>query len=318
MKLFHHDVVALAKKTVHEILDDNVLGLSAECAYNFFFGLFPFLLFAAPVVSLIGDRVAVFNAILARIAPSVPPEALTLIRGVLKDVVFSENAPGLMSIGAALSLWAGAGMFSSFMGALNDAYDVRETRPWWKQKVIAIVSAIVSLFLLFSSTAVMLGGQQIIDLVVRLLRLGAIGATLWTIAQYLLAFSLVVLFVWMLLTVLPDIHHPPRATLPGAILATIAWTVFTVLFRLYVSHFGSYNKTYGTIGAVIVLLTWMYWTCFAILVGGELNSELFAGTGAIPSAANADTRRSANSDRVATSQGLPHSSTEPRERLGGS
>jgi len=306
MKLLNHDIGALAKKTASEVLDDNILGLSAETAYNFFFGLFPLLLFAGPLISLIGDRVEIFNSILMWMAPSIPPEAFALVQGVLRDVVFTKNAPGLMSLGALLALWAGAGMFSSLMSALNAAYDVTESRPWWRQKLISIACAIGSIIILLSATTVMVAGEQIVHLMARLLHLGTFGEVVWTIVQYLLAFALVVLFMSMLYVVLPNVKQGARSVVPGAIFAALFWAVFTYAFRLYVTNFGSYNKTYGTIGAVIVLLTWMYWTSFAILTGGELNSELHAGTGAV-----AGPDAGLGSGRVATHDGLPHSSAQP-------
>jgi membrane protein len=307
MKLLNHDVRVLAKKTASEVLDDNILGLSAETAYNFFFGLFPLLLFAGPLLSLVGDREALFNDILGRLAPSMPLDAFLLVQGVLRDVVFTKNAPGLMSLGALLALWAGAGMFSSLMSALNTAYDVSESRPWWRQKLTAVVCAIGSIIILLSATTVMLAGEQIVAFVTRLLHLGPFGEVVWTIVQYLLAFTLVVAVLGLLYFILPNVQQGLRSVIPGAIFAALFWVLFTFLFRLYVTNFGSYNKTYGTIGAVIVLLTWMYWTSFAILTGGELNSELHAGTGA---AAGPDT--GLRSGRVATHDGLPHSSAQPR------
>jgi membrane protein len=305
MKLFNRDVRVIAKKTVHEVLDDNVLGYGAEVAYNFFFGLFPLLLFAAPLLSLVGDRRELLSDILTRAAPSLPPAAFALLVEVLQDVVYTDSAPGLMSIGALLALWAGAGMFSSLMSALNAAYDVTETRPWWRQKLTAIACAIASVILLMSATTILVAGEQIVELIVRLLLLGPIGEIVWTISQYALAFALVTGFVWMLYFVLPNARLSAKATLPGAIFATIGWALFTYLFRLYVTNFASYNKTYGTIGAVIVLLTWMYWTSVMILIGGELNSELHAGTGVT---AGPVTNPSPGG-RIPTREGLPNPSS---------
>jgi membrane protein len=305
MEVLGRNIGVLVKKTVSETLDDNLLGLSAETAYSFFFGLFPLMLFAAPLLSLFGNRQQIFDAVLARLSPSVPPDALALVEQVLRDVVFTKNAPGLISIGAVLSLWAGAGMFGSLISALNVAYDVKESRPWWKQKLIAIACAIVAIVVLWGSTLVLVAGEEIVTAVVRALHLGQFGTVVWTIVQYALAFAMVVLFIWMVYLILPNLHTRPATTLPGAIFAAVFWVIFSYAFRLYVTHFGSYNKTYGTIGAVIVLLTWIYWTMFAILVGGEFNSELHAGTGVV-----AGESRALPSDRVATREGLPHSSSE--------
>ncbi|MGI9090895.1 MAG: YihY/virulence factor BrkB family protein [Gemmatimonadaceae bacterium] len=304
-----HDVVVLAKKTVREILDDNVLGLSAETAYSFFFGLFPIFLFAAPLISLLSDKQRIFDQLSMWLGRSLPPDAFTLTRGVLQDVIFAKNAPGLISVGAVLALYAGAGMFSSLMTALNDAYDAHDSRPWWEQKLIAIGVTIGAVFTIGVAMTLFLGGGALIDTVAGWLGLGTFGTVVWAILQYVLVFALLIGAIWGIYMILPDVHaQDKKQALVGAMLATVLWIIFSVAFRLYVVNFGSYNRTYGTIGAVIVLLTWMYWSMFAILAGGELNAELRAGTGssAIP------TSQSTVPNRVPTHEGLPNTSSELR------
>lgn len=304
-----HDVIVLAKKTGQEILDDNVLGLSAETAYSFFFGLFPTFLFAAPLVSILGRKQQLYDQMSSWLASSLPPDAFTLIRGVLHDIIFAKSAPGLISIGAVLALYAGAGMFSSLMSALNVAYQVRDSRPWWEQKLIAIGATLGALVLIGAAMTLLLGGGTLIDAVADALNLGPLGTALWAVLQYVLVFALLIAAIWGMYIVLPDVHsQDKKQTLVGAVLATLLWVIFSGAFRLYVSHFGAYNRTYGAVGAVIVLLTWMYWSMFAILAGGELNSELRAGTGtaAIPS------KQSTVANRVPTHEGLPNASSEIR------
>lgn len=303
------DVVVLAKKTLREILDDNVLGLSGETAYSFFFGLFPTFLFAAPLVSLVGGKQQLYNQLSGWLASSLPPDAFTLTRGVLHDIVFAKSAPGLMSIGAVLALYAGAGMFSSLMSALNVAYDARDARPWWEQKLIAIGATIGAVITIGAAMLLLLGGGALVSTVSNALGLGPVGTALWAILQYVLVFALLIGAIWGIYMFLPDVRaQDKKQTLVGAVLATILWVIFSIAFRTYVAHFGSYNRTYGAIGAVIVLLTWMYWSMFAILAGGELNSELRAGTGstAIP------THQSTVPNRVPTHDGIPNASSELR------
>lgn len=307
LELGGRDVVVLAKKTLREVLDDNILGLSAETAYSFFFGLFPTFLFAAPLVSLVGQKQRVFDQVSAWLASSLPPDAYTLTEGVLKDVIFAKTAPGLISIGAVLALYAGAGMFSSLMGALNVAYDARDARPWWEQKLIAMGATIGAIITIGAAMTLLLGGGALVDVVANALNLGPLGTALWAVLQYVLVFALLIGSIWALYIVLPDVHaQDKKQTLVGAVLATVLWVLFSFLFRTYVVHFGSYNRTYGTVGAVIVLLTWMYWSMFAILAGGELNSELRAGTGS----SSIKTRQSTVPNRVPTRQGLPNASSE--------
>ena len=114
----------LLKATGKEILNDNVLGLAAQAAYNAFFSIFPFFLFAAPMISLIGDKAKTFSWLMNQLATVVPSEAIALVQSVIKDVVFSKNAPGLMSVGAVLAAWSGGAVFGALMSTLNTAYNV--------------------------------------------------------------------------------------------------------------------------------------------------------------------------------------------------
>ena len=278
MILGGYRVGPLLKKTGSEILDDNVVGLGAQTAYYFFFSLFPLLLFVTPLLSVIGDKRQMVGWILANAGRVVPPEAMSLVSGVVKDVVLSESAPGLMSIGALLAAWSGSNIFGALMGALNRAYDVRESRRWIKQQIIRLASLLVAGAVLLLATAVMLGGDQIVEWVGTNLCLSRGVMTLWKVLQFPLAFGILVGAAWMIYYFLPNVKQRPRHVLVAALGAGILWVVGTLLFRAYVQNFGSYNKTYGTIGGVIALLTWMYLTMLILLAGGELASELHCGT----------------------------------------
>lgn len=279
--LFGYRVRPLAAKVGSEILDDNLLGLAAATAYNFFFALFPTLLFLAPMLSLVGDKQALMNDIIQRVAPAIPPDALALVRGVVRDVVLAKNAPGLISIGALLALYASSNVFVSLMDALSRAYDTSDSRSWWKQRLIGVACAIGGAIAIGAATIVLLAGAQVVQGLASLLGLGPVGAVIWRVLQYPLAFTLLVGFLWLVYYVLPPVRLRKGQTLAGAVIAATLWVLVTWLFRLYVSNFGAYNRTYGTVGAAIVLLTWMYLTMLVILSVGELNSELHNGTGSL-------------------------------------
>jgi membrane protein len=271
----------LLKKTAQEVIKDNVLGLAAQLAYFFFFSLFPIFLFLAPFISLIGDEQKIVNWIMQQLAATVPPEALDVVRNVVRDVVFSPDAPGLMSIGLLLAAWAGSNVFNNLIDALNRAYDVVDSRPWWKKRLIALACVTASAILLFSAATIMLGGPNIVKWVSDHIGLAPAVEATWMVLQYVLAFAFLVGMMFLIYYFLPHLRQHKRQILVGATFAAALWVIGTLVFRLYVVNFGSYNKTYGTIGGVIVLLTWMYLTMVVILIGGELNSELHHGTGAI-------------------------------------
>ena len=274
-------VGTVVKCVAKEVVDDDLLGLAAELAYYAFFSLFPLLLFLTPLFSLVGDKETIVNALIGRLGGAVPPAALSIITAVVRDVVFAPSAPALISTGAVLALWAGSNVFNSITGALNKAYDLEEGRPWWKTRLIAIAMVIISGIVLGTATLTFLAGDDIIAWVARLLQLDSQAALWWTIGQYVLTFLVLVALAWLSLYLLPAMTQRKRVVLVGAVVTTVLWVLVTLGFRFYVQNFGNYNKTYGSIGGVIVLLTWMYLSMLVLLIGGEVNSELAKGAGRV-------------------------------------
>ena len=280
IKGFH--VGHLLKAVGKAIWADNILTIAAAVAYNFFFSIFPLLLFAAPLLALVGNKQQLFNWILDQMAGSVPPAAYTLLAGVARDVVFAPNAPGLVSIGAVLTLYSASNIFGSLMGALNIAYHVKnDRRPWWKQRLIQLGMVVVAGGLMTLAAAVMIAGPNIVDTVARFTHLDSLTKWGWMILQYPLAAAFLVSAFWLMYYILPDFPQHKRQILVGAITAAALWVIATTLFRLYVINFTTFNKAYGTVGAVLLLLSWMYYSMVVVLAGGELNAELAKGTGEI-------------------------------------
>jgi membrane protein len=281
MQLGGYRIWPLIRATGKQASADRITGLAAEAAYHFFFSLFPFLLFATALIGIFVDQRSTINWIMDQMARVVPDQALSLVRGVVEDVVLTNSKSGLISLGLLLTAWSGSNVFRSLMDTLNLAYDVAEERPFWKRALLSLVAIVVLGALLLIASVVMLGGAQILEWLGTHLHLPSGKVSLWMVLQYPIAFALLVLAFFLIYRFLPNLKQSAKQILVGSVVATVLWLIVTLLFRLYVTHFGSYNKTYGTIGAVIVVLTWMYLTMLVILVGGELNAELHRGTGAI-------------------------------------
>jgi membrane protein len=282
MVLLGYRVNELAKKTVSETNEDNVLGISAQVAYNFFFSLFPLFLFVAPMLSLLGDKRQIVSDLLARLSTVLPPAAYALVSGVINDVVFAKNAPGLISIGALFAAWSGSNIFTAFEDALNTAYDVKDERPWWKKRLLALGVLIGWGIIMTLVTAILLAGDNIVSYAQTQLGMGSATLEVWSVIQFPLAIIFLIAFLYLMYWLLPYVKMDKRQILVGSIVAGLLFTLLTLLFRLYVQHFPP-NATYGTVGAVMVLLSWMYFVSVVILVGGELNSELHHGTGSVAS-----------------------------------
>jgi membrane protein len=276
-----HRALPLLKKTVREIGEDRVPSLAAETAYYFFFSLFPLLLFLTPLLGLLGNGEQLVESLLSRLAATMPPDALSLLRRTLVETVQTSGGPGIMSLGALLAGWAGSNIFGSLMEALNVAYDATETRPWWKRIALRLVCLGLAGAVVFGATAIFLFGDHIARWAGDALHLGVVGATAFTFLEYLVAVALVVALGAVIYKLLPNVQQRWTHVIVASMVATVLWLAATLLFRIYVSHFGSFNKTYGTIGGVIALLSWMYYTMLVVLSAGELASELHQGTAAL-------------------------------------
>ena len=276
----------LLKKVGSEIVDDDVIDLAAQTAYYFFFSLFPIFLFLAPLLALVGDKRKTFTFLLDQLARAVPADAFQLVQKVVADVVFAPSAPGVVSIGALLALWSGSNVFSGLMASLNIVYDLpQDTRPYWKRKLLALGCLLGVGALFVTATVVLLIGPNVVDWIGDRIGLGSTARALWNFAQFPIAAILVSATAFVIFKVLPDAKQRNGQVLIASVVTTVLWLIVTVAFRIYVQRFGDYNKTYGTIGAVIVLLTWMYLSSLVLLSGGELAAELMRGTGATKSRA---------------------------------
>jgi membrane protein len=275
------NVVPLVKKTVREIGEDRIPSLAAETAYYFFFSLFPLLLFLTPLLGLLGNGRELMETLLARLSATLPGDTLSLLRRTLDEIVTSNGNAGVMSVGILLAGWSGSQIFGSLEEALNIAYDAKETRPWWKLQVMRLVCLVAAGAVVIAATLVFLDGERIAGWIGALLHLGPAAVTTLTVVQLVVAVALLVSLGAVIYKLLPNVQQRWTHVWICSAIATGLWILATLIFRFYVQHFGSYNKTYGAIGGVILLLTWMYYSMFVVLIGGELASEIHQGTGAV-------------------------------------
>jgi membrane protein len=276
-----YDVVPLLKKTVKDIGRHHVTSLAAAGAYYFFFALFPLLLFLTALLGLVGNGEQLMESMLSRLSAALPPDALSLLRKTLTEIVRSSGNAGVIPVGALLAGWSGSSLFGTLRDALNVAYEVTETRPWWKRILLQLACLALASTVVFAATIVFLFGDRVARLVGDTFHLGALAVMAWSMAQTLLAGALLVALGTFLFKRLPNTQQRWSHVVTASAVTTVLWVLATLLFRVYVQHFGSYNKTYGAIGGVIILLTWMYYTMLVVLSGGELASELQHGTGAV-------------------------------------
>src|SRR6476469_8654631 len=184
------DVVPLVKKTVKEIRDDRIPSLAAETAYYFFFSLFPLLLFLTPMLGLVGNGQQLMDSMIGRLSGNMPADTLSLLRNVLGEIITSSGNAGIMSIGVLLAGWSGSNIFGSLMDALNIAYDVNETRPWWKKQLIRVSVLLIAGGIMIFATIIFLDGERVAAWAGNALGLGTAAVAAWSVMQLVLAVAL--------------------------------------------------------------------------------------------------------------------------------
>jgi len=245
---------------------DDVANQAAKVAYFFFMSLPPLLMATFGLAGIFGgdDTAAWLTANLQR---NLPAEAGVLVNGFVTEVVHKEH-PGLLSIGLLLSLWAGANVFMALEDTLNAAYGVKCARGFVKRRLVALAALLAVGLLFLAGSAALLAGPAI----AKALGLGIA----WSILQWPVGLALVVGAFWTVYYLLPNRNQRgcKAVLLKSSLVAAGLWLLATLGFRLYAANFGSYGKTYGVLGGMIVLLLWMDYTSLVILLGGEVSSEM--------------------------------------------
>jgi membrane protein len=259
-------------RTYDDIEDHHTLQMAAALSYYFVMSLFPSLIVLSAIVTYLPVP-DLFNHALNLMAIFIPPDSMGIVKKVLADVV-TPNRTAFLSIGVVGTLWAASGGFAAAIEALNIAYDVQETRPFWKTRPLSIGLAVLIGLLLITALAVMIVGPQFGTWLSGRLHLSLLWQWIWPYIHWTISIGFTVVAVEVLYFLGPNVKQRFFATLPGAILAVGCWIGLSYLLGIYFRSFANFNKTYGTLGAAIALMVWLYWTGFAMLVGAELNAEL--------------------------------------------
>lgn len=267
--------VQLAQRVWSEIDKDDVLGRAAQLSFYFLVALFPFLIFLSSLTGILfSGESNLYRELLGYLREVMPKSAYDIVRATVDEI--TQGASGSkLSIGLLFALWTASTGMDAIINGLNIAYGINERRPWWRRRVVASTLTVALSILAGMSVIMALYGGTFGRLLADQFGLGDIFGRFWFAVQIgfppffmLIAFAIVYRFA-------PNTRDQGwNALMPGSFMAVVLFMLATGAFRLYLTYFDSYNKTYGSLGAVIVLMMWLYLSSIAILVGGEVNSEI--------------------------------------------
>ena len=262
----------LLKRTYTDTMEDDGLGLAAQLAYYFFLALFPAILCLIAIASyfpLQNFTDEIVNS-LGRFAPA---EMLALIREQMVRIAEGRHG-GILSIGLLGAIWSSSAALVAIISAMNRAYDIEESRPWWKVRLLAIGLTIGLALFIVLSFGLIVAGPQLADWLAAEYALGGAFVWTWKILQWPIAFALVVTGIGLIYYFAPDAEQSWAWITPGSLIAATLWLLGSLAFRYYVVNFGGYENTYGAIAGVILLMLWFYLSAFVIILGAEISAEI--------------------------------------------
>jgi membrane protein len=270
---------AVLKRTFHEFQDDNLTDWAAALTYYGVMSLFPMVLVLVALLGLAGQYPQTSNSLLRIINDIGPSSAVDTFRKPIQGIVQSKGGAGaLLGVGLLASLWSASGYIGAFMRASNAIYEVKEGRPFWKLRPLQVaVTLFVVLLITVVAIAIVVTGP-VARAVGNEVGLGNQAVTVFNIAKWPVIVLVLLTIVGILYYVAPNVRQPgfPWIT-PGGVLALVVWAAASAGLAFYAAEFGSYQKTYGTLGGVILFLVWLWVSNLALLLGAELNAELERG-----------------------------------------
>ncbi len=268
---------AALKRTVREFREDNLTDWAAALTYYSVLAIFPALIVLVSILGLVGESAT--QPLIDNLGTVAPGPAKDIFTSAIENLQGDQGAAGvLFVVGLLGALWSASGYVAAFMRASNAIYDMEEGRPVWKTLPVRVGLTIVLLTLLAISTIAVVLTGGLAERVGDVIGLGSTAVTVWNIAKWPVLLLVVSFMFALLYWAAPNVKQAGfRWVSPGGILAVVGWLIASGAFALYVSNFGSYNKTYGALGGVVVFLVWLWISNIVILLGAEFNAELERG-----------------------------------------
>jgi membrane protein len=268
---------AVLKRTVKEFQRDKLTDWAAALTYYSVLSLFPLIVVLTAVLGMLGPSAT--RTLTENVNEMAPGPARDLVLKAIQELQGAAGIAGPVAIVSLLiALWTASSYIGAFIRAANAVYDVEEGRPLYKTIPLQLVMTLAIVILLAACAMGVVATGTLADRLGRMLGIGPAGVAIWEIAKWPVIAILVSLAFALLYWLAPNVRHPGfRWLTPGSMLAVLLWVVASAGFAFYVSNFGSYNKTYGSLAGVVIFLIWLWISNLAVLLGAELDAELARG-----------------------------------------
>ena len=253
-----------------KIRDDDIFALGAQLAYYMILSFFPFLIF---LLTLIGFSNLDSMEVLGGLRAILPTSAFELIYNIIIEVIEKQNT-GLLGASLLLVVWAASSAFRAVIKGVNKAYGIKETRSFIRRAIIAIICTFALAFVIMLTLVMLVFGRLIGNLLTTYLPFPEIVSQIWNFIRYGMVIFIMICIFAGIYRYTPSKRLKWKDVFPGAAICTIGWIIVSLGFSFYINNFSNYSKIYGGLGAVIILITWLYITSIIFITGGEINSVI--------------------------------------------
>ncbi|WP_133015921.1 YihY/virulence factor BrkB family protein [Clostridium cuniculi] len=253
-----------------KIRDDDIFALAAQLAYYLILSFFPFLIF---LLTLVGFSNLDSMEVLGALRAILPTSAFELIYNVIIEVIEKQNT-GLLGASLLLVVWSASSAFRAVIKGINKAYGLNENRSFIRRAFIAIICTFALAFVIMLTLVMLVFGRLIGELLASYLPFPSVVYKVWNFLRYVLVVFMMILIFASIYRYTPSKRLMWKEVLPGAISCTGGWLIVSLGFSFYINNFSNYSKIYGGLGAVIILITWLYLTSIILILGGEINSVI--------------------------------------------
>lgn len=262
---------------VKNIIKDDLTSLASEMAFNFILTISPFFISLVAIFGLFSSG-NVINYIINFLSPIAPKDALNTLKEALMGINQASTG-SILTFGFLGTLWAISGATDGIIKGLDRAYKVKETRPIWITKGLAIFLVLITVIILFTAINLIIFTSIIVDYLRLQVYIPKYLQILITLSRWPITFFALFAVILSIYAFMPNIKEKNKVrilnSIPGTLFFCIFWSIASWLFGLYAENYGGFNRVYGALGAVIILITWLYYTALILLIGGEINSEIY-------------------------------------------